>query len=144
MPRGGAITRLAALAAAPSSAPAQVLVLDDPLTSEGEAVIRRDGGRFSADGWTRDGFASRLVFDLGRAITRGRMRFEMDGVNGRDHGSGGTPPCRAIFAAIDSDGSGNLGNQNYEIPAGVDLSEYQGVVIYCVPFHVVFATATLS
>ena len=39
---------------------------------------------------------------------------------------------------------GNMGNQNYEIPAGVDLSEYQGVVIYCVPFHVVFATATLA
>ena len=39
---------------------------------------------------------------------------------------------------------GNMGNQNYEIPADVDLSEYQGVVIYCVPFHVVFATATLG
>ena len=39
---------------------------------------------------------------------------------------------------------GNMGNQNYEIPAGVDLSEYQSVVIYCVPFHVVFATATLG
>jgi hypothetical protein len=39
---------------------------------------------------------------------------------------------------------GNMGNQNYEIPAGVDLSAYQGVVIYCVPFHVVFATATLG
>lgn len=39
---------------------------------------------------------------------------------------------------------GNLGNQNYEIPADVDLSTYGGVVIYCVPFHVVFATATLS
>ena len=39
---------------------------------------------------------------------------------------------------------GNLGNQNYEIPADVDLSEYQSVVIYCVPFHVVFATATLG
>ena len=39
---------------------------------------------------------------------------------------------------------GNIGNQNYEIPAEVDLSEYKSVVIYCVPFHVVFATATLS
>jgi hypothetical protein len=39
---------------------------------------------------------------------------------------------------------GNMGNQNYEIPADVDLSEYPGVVIYCVPFHVVFATATLA
>ena len=39
---------------------------------------------------------------------------------------------------------GNIGNQNYEIPADVDLSEYQSVVIYCVPFHVVFSTATLN
>jgi hypothetical protein len=39
---------------------------------------------------------------------------------------------------------GNMGNQNYEVPADVDLSDYQGVVIYCVPFHVVFATATLG
>ena len=38
---------------------------------------------------------------------------------------------------------GNIGNQNYEIPAGTDLSAYNSVVIYCVPFHVVFATATL-
>ena len=38
---------------------------------------------------------------------------------------------------------GNIGNQNYEIPDGTDLSAYNSVVIYCVPFHVVFATATL-
>ncbi len=38
---------------------------------------------------------------------------------------------------------GNIGNQNYEIPAGTDLSAFNSVVIYCVPFHVVFATATL-
>lgn len=39
---------------------------------------------------------------------------------------------------------GNQGNQNYEIPAGTDLSQYRSVVIYCVPFHVVFATASLN
>lgn len=39
---------------------------------------------------------------------------------------------------------GNVGNQNYDIPAGVDLSEYQSVVIYCVPFGVVFSSAALS
>jgi len=39
---------------------------------------------------------------------------------------------------------GNMGNQNYEIPDDVDLSDYQSVVIYCLPFHVVFATATLG
>lgn len=39
---------------------------------------------------------------------------------------------------------GNLGNQNYEIPSGTDLSQYQSVVIYCVPFQVVFSTARLN
>lgn len=39
---------------------------------------------------------------------------------------------------------GNVGNQNYEIPPGTDLSQFKSVVIYCVPFHVVFATATLG
>lgn len=38
---------------------------------------------------------------------------------------------------------GNLGNQNYPLSADVDLSKYKSVVIYCLPFHVVFATATL-
>jgi len=38
---------------------------------------------------------------------------------------------------------GNTGDQNYDIPADVDLSQYQSIVIYCMPFHVVFATATL-
>lgn len=36
---------------------------------------------------------------------------------------------------------GNIGNQNYEIPADTDLSKYSGVMIYCMPFHVVFSTA---
>lgn len=39
---------------------------------------------------------------------------------------------------------GNIGNQNYEIPADANLTQYGSVVIYCVPFHVIFATATLS
>ena len=36
---------------------------------------------------------------------------------------------------------GNVGNQNYDIPADIDLSQYRSVVIYCVPFRVVFSTA---
>lgn len=36
---------------------------------------------------------------------------------------------------------GNVGNQNYELPTDFDLSQYSGVMIYCMPFHVVFATA---
>lgn len=39
---------------------------------------------------------------------------------------------------------GNVGNQNYEIPSDLDLSKYSGVMIYCQPFHVVFATAAFG
>ena len=39
---------------------------------------------------------------------------------------------------------GNVGNQNYAIPADIDLSQYRSVVIYCVPFKVVFSTAAFS
>ena len=39
---------------------------------------------------------------------------------------------------------GNVGNQNYEIPAEFDPDGPWTVVIYCDPFHVVFSTAQLS
>jgi hypothetical protein len=38
---------------------------------------------------------------------------------------------------------GNIGNQNYAIPAGVDLSRYRSAVIWCKRFHVPFAAAPL-
>jgi len=38
---------------------------------------------------------------------------------------------------------GNVGDQNYEIPAGVDLSLYDTVVIWCVRFGVGFGDARL-
>lgn len=39
---------------------------------------------------------------------------------------------------------GNVGNQNYVIPAGTDLSEYNSAVIWCELFGVLFSTAPLS
>ncbi len=38
----------------------------------------------------------------------------------------------------------NIGNQNYEIPADIEVAQYHSVVIYCVPFHVVFSVAPLN
>ncbi|HEX5690281.1 MAG TPA: DM13 domain-containing protein [Roseiflexaceae bacterium] len=38
---------------------------------------------------------------------------------------------------------GNIGDQNYELPADLDLSQYHSVVIYCKRFGVVFSTAEL-
>ena len=39
---------------------------------------------------------------------------------------------------------GNQGNQNYEIPADVDVSAQNSVIIYCMPFHVIFSVAPLN
>lgn len=38
---------------------------------------------------------------------------------------------------------GNVGNQNYELPANVDPAKYRSVVIYCKRFSVLFASAEL-
>jgi hypothetical protein len=42
------------------------------------------------------------------------------------------------------DMKGNVGDQNYEIPAGVDLARYDTVVIWCVRFDSAFGAAALS
>ena len=39
---------------------------------------------------------------------------------------------------------GNIGSQNYEIPAEADIGAAASVVIYCQPFHVVFSVAPLQ
>jgi hypothetical protein len=39
---------------------------------------------------------------------------------------------------------GNVGSQTYDIPADIDVSQFNSVVIYSVQFGVVFSTATLS
>ncbi|NOT35545.1 MAG: DM13 domain-containing protein [Candidatus Eisenbacteria bacterium] len=39
---------------------------------------------------------------------------------------------------------GNIGDQNYEIPTGTDLSKYRAVTIWCARFKVNFGTAPLA
>jgi Electron transfer DM13 len=39
---------------------------------------------------------------------------------------------------------GNIGNQNYEIPAGSNLSKYDTVLIWCKAFSTLFGSAKLS
>jgi hypothetical protein len=38
----------------------------------------------------------------------------------------------------------NIGNQNYEIPNGIDLAKYKTVVIWCKAFSVFFGSAELK
>src|SRR5687767_10284433 len=39
---------------------------------------------------------------------------------------------------------GNIGNQNYEIPIGTDLSKYDTVLIWCKAFSTLFGSAQLT
>jgi hypothetical protein len=39
---------------------------------------------------------------------------------------------------------GNVGNQNYELPADLDPASLTTVIIYCDPFRVIFSTAQLA
>lgn len=39
---------------------------------------------------------------------------------------------------------GNRGNQNYDIPAGTDLTVHDNVLIWCKPFGVLFGSAELA
>ena len=39
---------------------------------------------------------------------------------------------------------GNMGSQNYEMATDVDLTQYEGIIIYCMPFHVVFSRASFG
>lgn len=39
---------------------------------------------------------------------------------------------------------GNRGDQNYEVPSSVDPDSIGSVIIYCMPFHVIFSVAPLE
>jgi hypothetical protein len=38
---------------------------------------------------------------------------------------------------------GNIGDQNYDVPANVDLAKYRAATIWCARFNVNFGTAPL-
>ncbi len=39
---------------------------------------------------------------------------------------------------------GNIGNQNYQLPAGLKVEDYGSVVVWCKQFGVLFASAELN
>jgi hypothetical protein len=105
-------------------------------------------GQFSGADSFHEGSGQATLFQQGDSSV---LRFEnFSATNGPDlHvllATGSAPTGSADLGEYIDLGSlkGNMGNQNYDIPAGTDLSQYNSVVIYCKPFHVVFATALLN
>ena len=106
-------------------------------------VVTEFAGAFESDAHPTAGTASVLGNGTGQRFLRFE-NFETD--NGPDlnvylvNSSTGD-----VSDFIDlGDLKGNIGDQNYEIPEGVDLSVYDEVVIWCVRFGVGFGDAFLT
>jgi hypothetical protein len=105
-------------------------------------------GAFRSLEHTTSGQAIVTEFPDGRRV----LRFE-------DFATSNGPDLRVYLSAGSSDAGfgkeygedfvelgrlkGNLGSQNYEIPAGTDLSNYRNAVVWCARFSVGFGVATL-
>lgn len=119
--------------------------MDDAMPDEPILLVQ---GQFAGADSFHQGSGDARIFELpdGSQIVR-LEDFEV--INGPDlHvilSTNPTPTTGDTGSYIDLGGlKGNIGSQNYDIPAETDLSQYHSVVIYCLPFHVVFASATLS
>ena len=141
-------------AAQPGSEAAATVVMTDQNMAEtmpaaaDEWIVQAAGEFVDADN-AHQGSGSAAIYQQGDQVVLRLENFEV--TNGPDlHVLLTKNPNPANRAEVGEEYidlgelKGNVGDQNYDIPADIDLSEYQGVVIYCVPFHVVFATAALS
>jgi hypothetical protein len=122
--------------------------MEEPMTGTDQATVLAQASFRDADSFHK-GSGTATIYQLpdGARI----LRFENFAVtNGPDlHvllAAGAAPANRDQLGEYIDLGAlkGNLGDQNYDVPADLDLAAYQSVVIYCVPFHVVFATATFG
>lgn len=119
--------------------------LDD--VKDVEAVVIREGTFEDADA-SHQGSGDLKVLEKGDELT---VRFEnFESTNG--------PDLKVILVekieGTNRNSIGNKlelgalkstnGNQNYTVPAGTDLSNYTGVMIYCKQFGVVFSRAAFK
>ncbi|NIM92125.1 MAG: hypothetical protein GTO18_00200 [Anaerolineales bacterium] len=122
--------------------------MDDEMPSGEQPVVLRSGEFVGADSFHL-GSGTAMIFELSNSDRLLRLEDFMV-TNGPDlHvllATGSKPTGREDLGEYVDLGElkGNVGNQNYEIPDNLDHNAYRSVVIYCVPFHVVFATAELT
>jgi Electron transfer DM13 len=119
---------------------------------EAAQAMRLAGGQFG--GWIdaihrAEGGASVYRLSDGRRVVRLENFKSTNGPNLYVYLSGDPSPRNSAQLHESGDFEvgrlkGNIGNQNYELPASVDLSKFKSVVIYCKQFHVVFGSAELA
>lgn len=134
----------------PATTPAPSVAAPDVAEVPADPVALLQGGFFGADAF-HQGDGSATVYDLGDGSRV--LRFEdFEVTNGPDLRVLVTPdPNPFDHDALAAAGytelgrlKGNIGNQNYDIPSDVDTDSIGSVIIYCKPFHVIFAVAPLD
>ena len=120
-------------------AEAEAPVPEEPAQAPGEIVTTFSGSFGPVNGYDVTGEA--LVLENG--TDQRFLRLE-------NFASPNGPDLKVYLRAANGDFvslgdlTGNIGDQNYEIPAGVDLNEFSSVEIWCERFSVGFGEATLS
>jgi len=117
---------------------------------ETEPVLLATGSLMGADSF-HQGSGDVSVFELADGSRILRLE-EIDVTNGPDlhviitpvTGVEGRDDVKAPGYLDLGELRGNVGSLNYDLPADYELPEEFTVVIYCVPFHVLFATAELG
>jgi cytoskeletal protein RodZ len=142
-------TTTTAPTAAPGTSPVEAAsspAVATPATTPAPAtndIVTELTGRFASDAHTTIGTAS----VLGNGTAQRFLRFEaFETDNGPDldvYLVNSSADGVSDFVSL-GDLKGNIGDQNYEIPADVDLTVYDRVVIWCVRFGVGFGHAELA
>lgn len=123
----------------------------EPMTDDMETAAAVATGEFAPASSSYSSSGTATIYELpdGSHI----LRFEdFEVTNGPDLRVYLTPdPNPSGRDGVEQDGAveldrlkGNRGNQNYAVPAGVDVTTQMAVVVYCQPFHVTFAIAVLD
>lgn len=129
--------------AAAADAPTEVE--DEPMPEDAPAAVAT--GDFAGADDAHQGSGTATIYQVDGAHVLRLEDFEV--TNG--------PDLHVYLAPVGPDGQpdidastdlgslrGNIGNQNYDIPATVDVDQPLAVVIWCQPFRVNFAQAVLA
>jgi hypothetical protein len=137
---------LAAEVAAPANAPAAGATMAAAPAAEPTALAR---GTFHSNAHETNGTATVLDVGNGRRVLRLTSFATSNGPDVRVYLVAAADVTddatvkRAGFVEL-GPMKGNVGDQNYEIPAGVDLAKYRTVTIWCKRFSVNFGSAPLA
>ena len=122
---------------------------EEPMGKEMAVAVALKKGEFKGVGHTGEGTATIYLLPDGTHVLR-LESFKTN--NGPDLRVVLTPHADpAHRTEVKQEGyielaklKGNIGNQNYPLPAGSDPADFNAVVIYCNPFNVIFAVAPLA